>query len=83
MITKFSRMGSLPHFLTHGAPQVCFVRHSSALNAICFVSVLSWITGKYDDIRSFGICFELPFLSVFINDIRQLFQSSGELLITC
>ena len=32
VITKFSRMGSLPHFLTHGAPQACFARQSSAIN---------------------------------------------------
>ena len=40
-------------------------------NFICvfemyFVFVLS-ITAKYDDIRCFGIYFERPFLSVFIN----------------
>ena len=33
---------------------------------MCFVFVLS-ITAKYDDIRFFGIYFERPFLSVFIN----------------
>ena len=33
---------------------------------MCFVFVLS-ITTKYDDIRFFGIYFERPFLSVFIN----------------
>ena len=32
VITKFSRMGSLPHFLTHGAPQAHFARPSSAIN---------------------------------------------------
>ena len=32
VITKFFRMGSLPHFLTHGAPQACFARQSSASN---------------------------------------------------
>ena len=31
VITKFSRMGSLPHFLTHGAPQARSARQSSAL----------------------------------------------------
>ena len=30
VITKFSWMGSLPHFLTHGAPQARFARQSSA-----------------------------------------------------
>ena len=30
VITKFSRMGRLPHFLTHGAPQARFARQSSA-----------------------------------------------------
>ena len=30
MITKFFQMGSLPHFLTYGAPQVRFARQSSA-----------------------------------------------------
>ena len=32
VITKFSWMGSLPHFLTHGAPQARFARQSSANN---------------------------------------------------
>ena len=32
LITKFSQMGSLPHFLTHGAPQARFARQSSAKN---------------------------------------------------
>ena len=31
VITKFSWMGSLPHFLTHGAPQARFARQSSAM----------------------------------------------------
>ena len=31
-ITKFSRMGSLPHCLTHGAPQASFAGESSANN---------------------------------------------------
>ena len=31
VITKFSRMGSLPHFLIHGAPQARFARQSSAI----------------------------------------------------
>ena len=31
VITKFSRMGRLPHFLTHGAPQARFARQSSAI----------------------------------------------------
>ena len=31
VITKFSRMGSLPHFLSHGAPQARFARQSSAI----------------------------------------------------
>ena len=30
VITKFSRMGRLPHFLTHGAPQARLARQSSA-----------------------------------------------------
>ena len=34
VITKFSRMGSLPHFLTHGAPQARFARQSSAINPL-------------------------------------------------
>ena len=33
VITKFSRMGSLPHFLTHGVPQAPFARQSSARNS--------------------------------------------------
>ena len=31
VITKFSRMGSLPHFLTHGAPQARLARQSSTI----------------------------------------------------
>ena len=31
-ITKFSRMGSLPHFLTHVLRCACFARESSAIN---------------------------------------------------
>ena len=31
VITKFSQMGSLPHFLTHGAPQARLARQSSAI----------------------------------------------------
>ena len=33
VITKFSRMDSLPNFLTHGAPLARFARESSAKNA--------------------------------------------------
>ena len=33
---KFSRMGNLPHFLTHDAPQARFARQSSAIK--CFKS---------------------------------------------
>ena len=33
MITKFSRMGRLLHFLTHGAPLARFARESSATTA--------------------------------------------------
>ena len=32
VITKFSRMGRLPHFLTHGAPLARFARQSSGNN---------------------------------------------------
>ena len=32
VITKFSQMGSLPHFLTHVPPQARFARQSSAIN---------------------------------------------------
>ena len=42
MITKFSRMGRLLHFLTHGAPLARFARESSANN----VSVY-FIMGRY------------------------------------
>ena len=31
VITKFSRMGSLPHVLTHGAPQARLARQSSTI----------------------------------------------------
>ena len=34
MITKFSRMGRLLHFLTHGAPLARFARESSANNHV-------------------------------------------------
>ena len=33
VITKFSRMGRLLHFLTHGAPLARFARESSAIIA--------------------------------------------------
>ena len=33
VITKFSRMGSLLRFLTHGAPQARFARQSSAITS--------------------------------------------------
>ena len=33
VITKFSRMGRSPHFLTHGAPLARFARQSSAITA--------------------------------------------------
>ena len=39
VITKFSRMGRLPHFLTHGAPQARFARQSSANIALSLYSV--------------------------------------------
>ena len=35
VITKFSRMGRLPHFLTHGAPLARFAHQSSAIKVIC------------------------------------------------
>ena len=35
VITKFSRMGGLPNFLTHGAPPALFARESSAKRAHC------------------------------------------------
>ena len=35
MITKFSKMGRLLHFLTHGAPLARFARESSAIK--CYV----------------------------------------------
>ena len=38
VITKFSRMGSLPHFLTHGAPQACLARQSSAITNLSLSS---------------------------------------------
>ena len=34
VITKFSRMDSLPHFLTQGAPQARFARQSSAIKVV-------------------------------------------------
>ena len=37
VITKFSRMGSLPHFLAHGAPQARFVHHSSAIISFAYL----------------------------------------------
>ena len=39
VITKFSRMGSLPHFLTHGAPQARFARQSSAITFCTLVTL--------------------------------------------
>ena len=43
VITKFSRMGSLPHFLTHGALQVCFVRHSSAIISFAYLKFVLFL----------------------------------------
>ena len=37
VVTKFSRMGRLLHFLTHGAPLARFVRESSAMKTLFFV----------------------------------------------
>ena len=34
VITKFSRMGRLRHFLTHGAPLARFARECSAINIV-------------------------------------------------
>ena len=34
VITKFSRMGRLLHFLTHGAPLARFARESSAIKIL-------------------------------------------------
>ena len=34
VITKFSRMGRLRHFLTHGAPLARFARESSAIYTV-------------------------------------------------
>ena len=36
VITKFSRMGRLLYFLTHGAPLARFARESSAKNYVLF-----------------------------------------------
>ena len=41
VITKFSRMGSLPHFLTHGSPQARFARQSSAMKTLLGKSVFA------------------------------------------
>ena len=40
VITKFSRMGRLLHFLTHGAPLPRFARKSSAINYWIRISVI-------------------------------------------
>ena len=37
VITKFSRLGGLPNFLTHGAPLARFARWSSAIILVCAV----------------------------------------------
>ena len=42
VITKFSRMGRLLHFLTHGAPLARFARESSANNVLVY-----FIMGRY------------------------------------
>ena len=40
VITKFSPIGRLLHFLTHGAPLARFARESSAINVFLFKSLL-------------------------------------------
>ena len=40
VIIKFSRMGRLLHFLTHGAPLVRFARKNSAINNWIRTSVI-------------------------------------------
>ena len=47
VITKCSRMGSLPHFLTNGAPLARFVRESSAINVGCFCKNITAMTDCY------------------------------------
>ena len=42
VITKFSRMGRLPDFLTHGAPQARFARQSSAISGSS-----GWMRGQW------------------------------------
>ena len=41
VITKFSRMGSLPHFLTHGVRYARFARESSAVIVLGFLEIQS------------------------------------------
>ena len=43
VITKFSRMGSLPHFFTHGA-LLRASRESSAINSWGYPFYIHWIT---------------------------------------
>ena len=58
VITKFSWMGSLPHFLTHGAPQARFARQSSAIK----YSGLHLFVCKSIDFRS--SLFKKPFFLI-------------------
>ena len=46
VIIKFSRMGSLPHFLIHGAPQACLARQSSAIIIVIPKIYNTHFTGK-------------------------------------
>ena len=52
VITKFSRMGSLPNFVTHGAPlRALRARESSAINE--FQELVACLSQQYRTIVSF------------------------------
>ena len=61
VITKFSRMCRLLHFLTHGAPLACFAHESPA--------IIGQSGAKYSDLSvklfSFSLLYKLFFLFFF------------------
>ena len=63
VITKFSRMGSLLYFLTHGASLARFARESSAKN---ITQKLSFPFEKYEN--AFSSVLELAFLLVILRN---------------
>ena len=68
VITKFSRMDSLPNFLTHGASRARELRYQRYLLHYYYFFILGWVRttnfvfGRtFQDQRGGGLCFALRF----------------------